>query len=360
MEQDVGHAVQASHLCRELARMTDLDWHYIPVSFYSKSGLVEKLKFLPATFRASVRARFEVEAGLAGHQPEALFWNTQKPAVLCQSLVARVPSVMSLDVTPLQYDEMGEEYGHAADRLMPVSRFKHEMNRRVFNLAYRLLPATTWVADSLIDCYGVPPERIEVLPPGTDLERFRPASGKPSDDGARLRVLFVGGDFRRKGGDIVLDWFRTADKDRVELHLVTRDDLEIQPGAFVHRLSHEDAALTTLYQQADVFVLPTRAECFGLVLTEAMACGIPCVTCPVGGLAEVVEDGVTGLHTRAGDLNSFSLAMGSLLADTALRQRLGRAGREAAEERFDARRNVGRIVQILRQAAEEARSESKP
>jgi glycosyltransferase involved in cell wall biosynthesis len=354
MEQHVGHAVQAIHLRRELAK-ADLDWTYVPVHFWKPGGFVERLLFLPGAVRASLRARLEVEDGLLGQEPDVLFWNTQKPAVLYQSLVRQVPSVISMDVTPAQYDELGAEYGHMPDRLSLVAGYKHKVNKRVFDLARRLLPATNWVARSLVSQYGVPPEKIEVLPPGTDLTRFRPAEKRHPDTG-RLKVLFVGGDFRRKGGDIVLDWFRSVDSRRIELHIVTRDSLETPGGVFIHRLSYEDEELTALYQQADVFVLPTRAECFGLVLTEAMAAGLACVTCPVGGLDEVVEDGVTGFLTTAGDTSSFRQAMEALLDNTALRERMGRAGRERAEARFDASKNVRRIVEILHQSVAEADS----
>jgi glycosyltransferase involved in cell wall biosynthesis len=360
MEQDVGHAVQAIHLRRELSYMNDLEWSYIPVTFHAPHGLVERISLLSPELRASLRARFEVRAGLAGQRPQVLFWNTHKPSVLHQDLLARTPSVISLDVTPLQYDELGKAYGHSPDRAGVIASFKHAINRRVFRLAHKLLPATTWAARSLIDSYGVLPEKIEVLPPGTDLERFQPADRFTSRSGERLRVLFVGGDFLRKGGDVVLDWFRTADPKLVELHVVTREVLEPRQGLFVHALSFDDPDLPGLYQQADVFVLPTRAECFGLVLTEAMASGLPCVTCPVGGVAEVVLEGVTGLMVRPDDPTSFGRAMERLLADASLRWRMGTAGRKRAEERFDAKKNVRRIVEVLRETAEVAgRSRAK-
>jgi glycosyltransferase involved in cell wall biosynthesis len=351
LEQHVGHAVQAIHLRRELAK-ADLDLTYVPVTFFKPGGFVERLGFLPAALRASVRARFEVKDGLLGREPDVLFWNTQKPAVLYQSLVERIPSVISLDVTPVQYDDLGAEYGHSPDRLRPLANYKHKVNKRVFNLARHLLPATSWVARSLVSDYGVPPEKIEVLPPGTDLERFQPSNRGGTNTGP-LKVLFVGGDFRRKGGDIVLDWFRSIDPATVELHLVTRDKLQTPAGVLVHRLSYDDEGLPALYQQADVFVLPTRAECFGLVLTEAMAAGLPCVTCAVGGLDEVVEDGVTGLLTQPADVTSFRQAMDLLTNDAALRERMARAARERAAERFDAKKNVRRIVEILRECVAE-------
>lgn len=350
MEQDVGHAVQALHLRRELLRLDDVYSRHVPVTFYEPQGLIERLRFLPPTVRASLRARRQVLTGLSpSRQPDALFWNTQKPALFCRGLLARVPSVISLDVTPRQYDELAAEYGHAPDRPSPLATLKHRWNKSVFNQAFRLLPATAWAGRSLVEDYDVPPDRVEVLPPGTDLDRFRPDRSEGGSERSKLSVLFVGGDLHRKGGDIVLDWFRTMTRRDVELHIVTRDAIE--PGqAIVHRLAYEDEALPELYRRSDIFVLPTRAECFGLVLTEAMASGLPCVTCPVGGVPEVVLDGVTGLHTQPGDPASFSQAMDTLLADPALRQRMGNAGRLRAEERFDARRNVRRIVEILRDA----------
>jgi glycosyltransferase involved in cell wall biosynthesis len=353
MEQDVGHAVQAIHLRRELAKLDYLDWRYVPVTFFEPQGSIEKLHFLPATVRALLRARREVQARLdQGNEPDVVFWNTQKPALFCPGLLAQVPSVISLDVTPRQYDELGGEYGHAPDRPGPLATLKHRWNRRIFNHAYRLLPATSWVARSLMEDYGVPPERVEVLPPGTDLQRFQPASRFSASEGSPLRVLFVGGELHRKGGDIVLEWFRAAARPGVELHIVTRDAVDEAPGVTFHRVSYDDKELPELYRQCDVFVLPTRAECFGLVLTEAMASGLPCVTCPVGGVPEVVIDGVTGLHAVPGDVKSFAQAMDVLLADAGLRRRLGSAGRLRAEALFDASRNVRRIVEILGEAVE--------
>jgi glycosyltransferase involved in cell wall biosynthesis len=76
----------------------------------------------------------------------------------------------------------------------------------------------------------------------------------------------------------------------------------------------------------------------------------------VGGLAEVVEDGVSGLHVQPGDVQAFGAAMTSLLENPDLRMRLGRGGRLAAEERFDAHKNVRRIVDLLGEVAAEGRS----
>ncbi|MEX1254763.1 MAG: glycosyltransferase family 4 protein [Dehalococcoidia bacterium] len=352
MEQVVGHAVQAEHMQRCIVDHAEIEARFIPVTFFNKRGLVERLP-LPGYARAAYRARLEVGDGLRDWQPDAIFWNTQKPAMFCSQLVQKVPSVISLDVTPKQYDDLAEEYGHAPDRPGAIASAKHWLNRRIFNQARLLLPATDWVRRSLIDDYGVPDERIEVLAPGTDLERFHPPDSRPSKDTGRLRILFVGGDFARKGGDTLLEWFGSSSAaERCELHIVTREPITSSERVIVHRLSHEKNRLAQLFREADIFVLPTRAECFGLVLTEAMASGLPVVTCPVGGIPEVVDDGISGVLVPPGDVGSLDAVLTRLIEDRPMRLRLADNGRAIAEQRFDARKNVARVAEILHEIAE--------
>ncbi|HLG11834.1 MAG TPA: glycosyltransferase family 4 protein [Dehalococcoidia bacterium] len=354
MEHVVGHAVYAAEMERHLASRDDLQVRAVPVTFYEENGWLERLPAVPAALRAAWRARNQVMKRLDGWDADVIFWNTQKPACLCLDVLTKCPSVISLDVTPMQYDgEIGRGYGHQPDRWGPMIAAKYWLNRRVFHQARRLLPWSNWARMSLIEDYGVSPEAIEVLSPGADLSRFYPpAHRSPAPDG-KVRLLFVGGDFERKGGDTLLEWFRTSATARdCVLHVVTRAEFEAGDGVFVHRLSQDDERLPALYREADVFVLPTRAECFGIVFTEALASGIPVVSCDVGGVSEVVRDGENGLLVPAGDVQGLDHALTAIVRDQALRQRLGSRGRALAEERFDSRKNAFRVAEILREVAE--------
>jgi len=352
MEQDVGHAVQALHIKRETDSYPGMVSRHVAVTFYKEEGLIEHVRPVPSYIRAASRARLEVVAGLKGFRPDVLLWNTQKPAMFCPDVLRAIPSLISLDVTPHQYDEFGEAYGHTPDGHGFIARSKHAFNRWVFQQAKHIIPATQWVADSLIADYGVDPARITVIPPGTDVCRFAPPASRPSEVDGVVRILFVGGDFIRKGGDLLVEWMRTSPlAERCQLDLVTQDQSIAHPRIRTYRLSHDSDLLARLYSEADIFVLPTRAECFGLVLTEAMAAGVPVVSCRVGGLGEVVDHNSTGLLVPPNDPSSLDKALATLVNDADLRRRMGEAGRRIAEERFDAHRNVARIIETMRDVA---------
>jgi glycosyltransferase involved in cell wall biosynthesis len=106
-----------------------------------------------------------------------------------------------------------------------------------------------------------------------------------------------------------------------------------EPAAGCHFVGRR-ASPSPFFRGADIFVLPTRGDAFGIVFLEAMAHGTPVVASAVGGVPEVVEDGVTGVLAPPGDPDAFAEAIGRLAGDPALRRRLGEAGRRRLAERF--------------------------
>jgi glycosyltransferase involved in cell wall biosynthesis len=109
-------------------------------------------------------------------------------------------------------------------------------------------------------------------------------------------------------------------------------------------LSEEDKAAS--YVDADVFVLPSEWEAFGIVLLEAMACRTPCVCADRGGPPEVVEDGVTGHVVPYADVGAWTDRLLEVLDDEGGRRRMGEAGRRRVRERFTWSAIVDQIEQV--------------
>jgi glycosyltransferase involved in cell wall biosynthesis len=267
--------------------------------------------------------------------------------------VQRKPYVLATDITPIQYDGMSHLYGHETDKNGLLAIYKHKVNIGLLRGAARVLPWSRWTRDSLIRDYGVSAKRIDVVPPGVDLQLWKPANEQRR--AGALRILFVGGDLYRKGGATLLEAFRSLPRGSAELHLVTRSQIAPEEGVQTYYTMHPNSPeLIALYQSADVFVLPTEAEAFGIAAIEASAAGLAIIATAVGGLADVVSDGETGFLMQPRDTGGLCSLLGRLADNPELRARMGQAARQRAETHFDAQRNAARVIEHLRTAVAEA------
>lgn len=351
MEQHLGHLTYYRNLQSFVGESHDVQATWIPVTYTDPDGFWERVPLIPAHIRGTLCGRRQVRDGLTQSPGDVAFFNTQVPAVLGGNLTRRQPYVISTDVTPIQYDQMSQQYGHRPDRPGLLKTFKHRLNVALLRGARRLLPWSTWTRQSLIADYGVDPERIEVIPPGVDLTYW---TMRPRPSHSRLRILFVGGDLHRKGGHLLIQAFQRLSADTAELVLVTRSHTPQLAGIrSYHHLQPNSPELLELFQTADVFVLPTEAEAFGIAAVEASAAGLPAIVTAVGGLTDIVVDGETGFLISPGDVDTLTARLRLLATDADLRRRMGQAARQRAETFFDARRNALRIVAILLAATQE-------
>jgi glycosyltransferase involved in cell wall biosynthesis len=266
----------------------------------------------------------------------------------------RVSVYYAIDCTPIQLHRFGGHYGGVDDPASPQGRLTAACLRLFFRRCTRLLPWSEWAAGSMAKDYRALPEKIRVVAPGIDLEQWFPVSGKGS---GLPRLLFVGGDFERKGGPLLLDVYRRHLRDECELHLVTRHAIDPEPGVHVYAdLKVGDSRLHELYQSCDVLVLPTLADCFSMAALEAMACGLPVIISAIGGIPEIVVDGETGMLIPPGNGDSLLQALRAVLSSSALRERLGAAGRRRVERFFDARTQTARTLSIMAPAGTQAAS----
>jgi D-inositol-3-phosphate glycosyltransferase len=193
---------------------------------------------------------------------------------------------------------------------------------------------------------GGSPRRTAVVPCGVDLERFRP-DGPILSRGERPRIVVVSRLVARKGiGNVIAAIARVPDVELVIAGGPPEAMLDDDPEArrfrgLARELGVDDRVellgaigrsdVPPLLRSADIVACCPWYEPFGLVAVEAMACGVPVLASAVGGLAETVVDGITGVHVMARRPDAIADAARWLLADAPRRARMGRAGAQRAQ-----------------------------
>ena len=349
MDQQVGLRTQSLNLEYGVRRDSSIKATWVPVRYEADAGPLSRLPGLPNEIKGTLRGIREIRAGLGdAGRFDAILWATWA-AKSVPDLVASAPSFLVMDMTPVQMEAMGAHYGYTSSRARFLKGWKRRTTERLYRQATSLFPWNEWVADSLRDDYGISPEKISPLSPGVNLDLYHSDPRAKSRDGV-VRLLFVGGDFQRKGGDLLLRWARET---RItvpwELHIVTRDDVPAAPRVVVHRnVSNNSPELVRLYQQSDVFVLPTRADCYSLVAMEAMAAGLPVIISRLGGIPEIVAEGETGYLIDVDDYAALTRHLDRLIKDPFLREHLGTAARQRACTHFNSNANMGQLLDAIK------------
>ncbi|WP_309492913.1 glycosyltransferase family 4 protein [Candidatus Hecatella orcuttiae] len=353
---DGGVEVHVYHLCKKLverghdvtvfASDRDLFWRRsyscglqhidgIKVRRFRAWGKVFRNLLIPSMFRALMNGDFDI-VHAHGH-----FYNTTEMAALASKLSGK----------PLVITPHFQPYWAYLDRKERLARMLYERSvaRPVFQAAKKIVAVSPYTKTYLVENFGVKEEKVHVVPNGLDLSRF---TNLP--DGWEFRerfgisglmVLFVGHLSQRKGVRYLVQAIPQVLKsipdavfvfvgvDRGEKSLL--ESLIKQFGVDSHVVFTgymPDEELTSAYAAADLFVLPSLFEAFGITLLEAMACGLPIVATKVGGIPHVVLDGQTGLLVEAGDASQLADALVTLLSDRALAKKMGELGRKVAQE----------------------------
>lgn len=181
---------------------------------------------------------------------------------------------------------------------------------------------------------GVPAERVVAISYGVDLELFRPAAERPRD--GRFRVIYAGQLTQRKGLSYLLSAWRTFKRPDTELALVgslMSDFAPFEPyrDCFEYVPHLTRPALAERYRQSDVFVFPTLLEGMGLVVLEAMACGLPAIV-TARGPDDLVRDGVDGFVVPVRDPDAITACLERLYRDPELRLYMSRNAAARARE----------------------------
>lgn len=232
--------------------------------------------------------------------------------------------------------------------------------RRVTQIADKIVAATYAEEAQLEFLYGVKEEKIVTIPPGVDTSRFYPI---PPDEAKEAidycscprLLLFVGRIEPLKGIDTLIRALALVRESGVlEKQCYSLAIIGGDPDAPTEKMTAEMARLHTLctelhlddlvlflgkraqetlpyyYSAADILVMPSHYESFGMVALEAMACGTPVIASQVGGLAFLVQDGINGFVVPGGDPAALARTLTQLIQQPDLRTRLGKQAAEYA------------------------------
>ncbi|MFL6163184.1 MAG: glycosyltransferase family 4 protein [Jatrophihabitantaceae bacterium] len=263
-------------------------------------------------------------------------------------------------IEPLGVEPLGVEPAGQSARQVAVRAGE----RAVLCAARAVLTTSEWSRGWLLEEYRLPPEQVEVAAPGVDAAGLAP--GTPAGD----QLLCVAAVTPVKGHDLLLaalagvadlpwhcDWVGSLDRDP---EFVTRLRRQAAAAGLADRVRltgpRTGADLDRGYAEADVLVLASRAETYGMVVTEALARGLPVIAPAVGGLPETVG-GTTaggfrpGLLVPAADPVALAGALRAWLTDAELRQRLRQAARQRRAELAGWDSTTAAIARVLRRVA---------
>jgi glycosyltransferase involved in cell wall biosynthesis len=263
------------------------------------------------------------------------------------------PSVIGLTAGVLARVPLRVMTRHYSDYHTRINKKWHvRMDRLCTRLCQRVIAVSQHTAEHMVSAESAPPEKIRTVLNGIDFERVQLSSPEAP---ARLRwelghgnaylVLMVGRLHPEKGYEFLFEAMAKL-KGRLDrpirLLVAGTGDLEDCYRRLVQSLGCGDIVqflgfrrdVADLMAAADLVVLPSVAEAFGLVLTEALYVGTPVVATRVGGIPEIVNDGVDGLLVPPADSEALASSIGGLLHDPERRRRMAGSGRQKVRERF--------------------------
>jgi glycogen synthase len=317
-------------------------------------------RFAPALETLSIglaMARDPVDADVA----HAHTWYADMAGLWIRTL-QRIPLIVTLHsmepLRPWKADQLGTGY--------LVSTW---IEKTAVESADRVVAVSAQMREDILSHFEVEPAKVVVIHNGIDPERFRRTERRDALERHGVRppyVLFVGRITDQKGIFHLLDAApRLPAGVQVVLCASAPDTPEIEGRLREAVVGHPNVVwinamvaveeVIQLYSHAAVFACPSVYEPFGLINLEAMACETPVVASAVGGILEVVEDGVTGLLVPPGRPEDLARALSRVLGDRALARALGRAGRRRVEERFSWASVAERTEQVYAAAIDDFR-----
>jgi len=208
-----------------------------------------------------------------------------------------------------------------------------ELEKQIYNNATLTFVRSTNIQQSLIEQYQYPPEKVVCVYAGNNISPVANAHGNKDYTGKK--ILFVGIDWKRKGGRELVEAFQRILMQHADSSLTivgTSPKIEIPNCTVVGRI--HPGKVAKYYEEATIFCMPTHLEPFGIAFLEAMQARLPIVATRVGAIPDFVKDGWNGYLVEPGDVQGIAEALIKLLNDPDQRREFGERGFELARERY--------------------------
>lgn len=267
-----------------------------------------------------------------------------------------VPYVLYCD-SNIEFSRAGATTGFSEAAALTSAEIDdiREREAAVYHRADLIFTMSDRLRGSFMDAFGIPAERLLTIHSAPNLEVDRMLLNPRRAPNGPPTVLFVGRDFGRKGGDLLVSAVREV-RSKVpdaRLRIVGARPRGRWPGwiEFTGYLDRDTEAgrkaMDEAYRTSSVFCIPTRFEPFGTSFVEAMAYGLPCVGPDAWAVPEIIVHQETGLLVPPEEPGLLADALVTVLTDHALASRMGRAGRERAMSRFTWPALTSRMVEAL-------------
>jgi len=347
----MGWKVYGERLCRAAAEYAESSVDFVPFTpwpwarhIYWQTGYSDNT---PA--HLNFFDPFTVMSWQAASMP--LLWRDYSAAVVATQGVAagimkcrpKLPIFLIVDATRQLYKQ---QFGacHISDQAIEREATLFKKCAHIFSLSH-------WAAESIVGSSGIPTSKITVLPPpSADLAFKFEVKASSHHQANRLKVLFVGLDFKRKGGAKLLQWQRERLSQYIDLFIVTEDkhaDPSVPNTTWLGPIKN-DLLVRDIMSSMDILLHPTQKDCSSIVVAEAAMCGLPAIASSIGGIGDLIDNGITGVVIAPHQSEEFINTLIFYFHNRMALGQLGRNARDKALREFRANAILNKIMAIVK------------
>jgi glycosyltransferase involved in cell wall biosynthesis len=282
---DLGNKTLAKRFIKLFENVVDLKVYSFIPNQKPLSSFVEYSTTIGKRFLGSFELQSKVRE--ANREGRKVLFHGISPALFAYPAINRQQSYIFTDWTRKLYEPI---YGEKMS-----SSWLTYIHKQVLNSQKYVIGLTDAVVEEIAGDYGVPRHKLRKgrLPFSGDLDLFVPS---PNRHDEIVKILFVGGDFHRKGGDVLLDWFLRQQGSSVQMTMLTSKQIDnVKNVTIPTNIQYGEPQHIELFKDHDIFVLPTKCEGYPSVVGEAACAGLAVLTTKNAlGAPEIIQHGVNG------------------------------------------------------------------